>query len=229
MKNSAGNLSWGSLSEFKFFKQFDFTFPNATQSFTIPTGVTKIAVEVWSGGGGGSIAGGGGSGGYAYCVMSVFEGGILNMIVGGGGQGGLSGAAGEAGGNSQVSFSSSSFGVSGGFGAFTSFPGFGGFHSSSSGTLDIICYRGQTGRKNQLSYQQISPTEFVLATKYGSGGFAPFQTSTGGEGGQSFISTTTGFTLNEIFGSQGFGVGEGGGGGLSNGYSGASGRVIVRW
>jgi len=56
MKNSA--VTWGSLSEFKFFKQFDFTFPNATQSFTIPTGVTKIAVEVWSGGGGGSIAGG---------------------------------------------------------------------------------------------------------------------------------------------------------------------------
>ena len=229
MKNASGLLSWGSLSEYKNYKVFGFTFLNATQNFTIPAGVTKVAVELWSGGGGGSIAGGGGSGAYAYCVLDVFPGGTLSMIVGGGGQGGFSGAAAGAGGSTQVSFSSLSLGLSGGNGASVSFPGAGGFFNSGSGSIEVISYYGQTGRKNQLSYQQRSSTEFVLYTKYGDGGVAPFQPPTGGEGGQSAVSTTTGFTLNEIFGGQGYGVGEGGGGGLSNGYPGAAGRVIVRW
>lgn len=229
MKNASGLLSWGSLSEYKNFKVFGFTFSNATQTFTIPAGVTKLAVELWSGGGGGSIGGGGGAGGYAYCVVDVFPGSTLNVIVGDGGQGGFGGAAAAAGGPTLVSFSSLSLGIAGGNGASVSFPGSGGFLSSYSGSLDIISYSGQTGRKNQISYQQISPTEFVLYTKYGNGGSSPYQPSAGGEGGQSAVSTTTGFTLNEIFGGQGFGVGEAGGGGLSNGYPGAAGRVIVRW
>ena len=229
MKNNSGLLSWGSLSEYKNFRVFGFTFANATQTFTVPAGVNKIAVEIWSGGGGGSIGGGGGGGGYAYCVLDVFPSGTVNIIVGNGGQGGLSGAAGQMGGSSSVSFSTISLGVGGGFGAFVNFPGFGGNLNSYSGGLDIVSYYGQTGRKNQLSFQQISATEFVRYTKYGNGGIAPFQPNTGGEGGQAFVSTTTGFTLDEIFGAQGIGVGEGGGGGLSNGYPGAAGRVIVRW
>lgn len=229
MKNSSGLMSWGSLTGYKNFKVFDFTFPNATQSFTIPAGVTKIAVELWSGGGGGSIAGGGGSGGYVYTVLDVFAGGTLNMIVGAGGQGGSGGAAATNGGLTQASFSGLSLSISGGAGAGVNFPGIGGTLSSGSGAIDVIVSQGQTGRKNQFTYQQISPTEFVLYTKYGNGGSAPYQPSTGGEGGQSAVSTTTGFTVKEIFGAQGYGVGEGGGGGLSFGYQGAAGRVIVRW
>lgn len=229
MKNNSGQMSWGSLSEFKNFRVFTFTFPSATQTFSIPAGVTRIGVEIWSGGGGGAAGGGGGAGGYAYRVLDVFAGGTLSIIVGGGGQGAFPPTAAQAGGISQVSFGTANFAVSGGNAALANFPGTGGFMFSYSGNLDILSQRGQTGRKNQLSYQQYSATEFVLYTRYGNGGIAPFQPSTGGEGGQTFVSTTTGFTLNESPGAQGFGYGEGGGGGLTNGYPGAEGRVIVWW
>ncbi|MBL0135932.1 MAG: hypothetical protein IPP79_19115 [Chitinophagaceae bacterium] len=87
MKNSSGQLSWGSISEFKNFRVFTFTFPSATQTFSIPAGVTRMGVEIWSGGGGGAAGGGGGSGGYAYRILDVSGGGSLSIIVGGGGQG----------------------------------------------------------------------------------------------------------------------------------------------
>lgn len=229
MKNSSGQLSWGSISEFKNFRVFTFTFTSATQTFSIPAGVTRMGAEIWSGGGGGAAGGGGGSGGYAYRILDVSGGGSLSIIVGGGGQGAFPPTAAVAGGLSQLTYGSNNFAVSGGNGASTSFPGFGGSLFTYSGNLDILSQQGQTGRKNQLSYQQYSATEFVLYTRYGNGGLAPFQPATGGEGGQSFVSTTTGFTLNESFGAQGYGYGEGGGGGLTNGYPGAAGRVVVWW
>jgi hypothetical protein len=92
-----------------------------------------------------------------------------------------------------------------------------------------VYYPGQTGRKNFEQYQQVSPTEFAVYTRYGNGGTAYQQVPTGGEGGFSHVSTSTGFTLREGFGGQGYAPGEGGGGGKSFGYSGAFGRVIVRW
>lgn len=229
MKNANGALSWGELGGYKNFKTFVFTSPSATQTFIVPAGVTKVAIEIWGGGGGGANGGGGGGGGYAYRVMEVSPGNPINIVVGGAGQGATGTGNASAGGITQVTYFTSGFGVTGGSGAFSGFPGAGGNLFSYSGELDILSSPGQTGRKNQLSYQQYSATEFVLHTRYGNGGTAPFQMSTGGEGGQSFVSNSTGFTLNEVFGAQGYGVGEGGGGGLSFGYPGAAGRVIIRW
>ncbi len=229
MKNNSGQLSWGSLSEFRNFRVLTYTLANATQTFTVPAGVTRMGVEVWSGGGGGAAGGGGGSGAYAYRVFDVTEGSTISVIVGGGGQGAIPPGSATAGGNSQVSYSTNNFALTGGSAASASYPGAGGYLFTYSGNLDIQAQQGQTGRRNQLSYQQFSATEFVLCTRYGNGGVAPFQPVTGGEGGTAFVSTSTGFTLNEVFGGQGYGFGEGGGGGLSYGYPGAAGRVILWW
>jgi hypothetical protein len=94
-----------------------------TQSgtFTVPTGVTHLLVEIWGGGGGaggsgfsfnytypcacditgcgscgasclGGFGGGGGSGGYTRAVITVVPGATYNVIVGNGGQHGQNGS-----------------------------------------------------------------------------------------------------------------------------------------
>lgn len=63
-------------------------------TFTVPSGVTSITVEMWGGGGGGggggnTAAGGtGGGGGYVTSTHSVTPNEVLNVYVGGGGGGG---------------------------------------------------------------------------------------------------------------------------------------------
>jgi hypothetical protein len=77
-------------------------------TFTVPTGVTKLIVDVWGGGGGGanSIVGGtgaaGGSGGYGRAYVSgLTPGASITVTVGGGGNAGAgSGGGGSAGGTS---------------------------------------------------------------------------------------------------------------------------------
>ena len=70
------------------------SFP-ANDTFTIPTGVTKIRVRVVGAGGGGKNAGtGGGGGGYAHGVFNVTPGTPYAITVGTGGTGGTSPTAG---------------------------------------------------------------------------------------------------------------------------------------
>ncbi len=65
-----------------------------SSSFTVPSGVTSITVEMWGGGGGGgggaaSAAGGaGGGGGYVTSTHTTTPGESLTVYVGGGGSGG---------------------------------------------------------------------------------------------------------------------------------------------
>jgi hypothetical protein len=64
-------------------------------TFTVPSGVSRIMVEVWggSGGGGGAAAcggGGGGAGGFLRVILNVSPGEPFNIHVGNGGAGGAS-------------------------------------------------------------------------------------------------------------------------------------------
>jgi hypothetical protein len=229
MKSSNGALEWGNLSEYKNFKLFEFTFVGATQSFTIPAGVTKIAVEIWGAGGGGSQSGGGGAGGYALGIFEVAAGGNASIIVGASGAGATGTGSASNGGESRFTYNSSVLGVNGGDGASANFIGSGGSLSTYSSNIQFLYFAGGSGKKNVDSYQQASATDFYLITKYGNGGTAYGMPSIGGEGGTYISNTSNGFTIKEVFGSQGYGIGEGGGGGKSYGYPGAFGRVIVRW
>lgn len=229
MKNSSGNLAWGSLCNFKNFKQFTYTGIPGPQPFIIPAGVTRIAVELWGGGGGGSQSGGGGAGGYAIALFDVTPGQTANVEVGAGGQGSTGTGNALNGGETRVTYLTKVIGVYGGFGATTSFPGNGGLVSTYSSDLQYISQEGSSGRKNRESYQQISATDFVTVINYGNGGTPYGQPSTGGEGGYIVTNINTGITIKEVFGGQAFAYGEGGGGGKSFGYPGAGGRIIVRW
>jgi hypothetical protein len=228
MKNGEGTLTWGSLTDYKNFKMFEWVGNNVPQNFTIPAGVTKVAVELWGAGGGGSINGGGGAGGYGLGIFNVTPGGTATILVGTAGVGYSGPGSLVNGTESRFTFSTSVLGVNGGSGS-VNFPGAGGSISTYSEDIMFLYYPGQTGRKNMEQYQQVSPTEFAIYTRYGNGGVAWQQMPTGGEGGFSVISTTTAFTLREGNGAQGLAPGEGGGGGKSFSYPGAYGRVIVRW
>jgi hypothetical protein len=86
----------------------------ASGTFTIPTGVTRIVVEIWGAGAGGGTGGinvlhppfdgqsgtggrGGGGGAYARAALSVDAGSVLAIAIGAGGKGGAGGAYGADG------------------------------------------------------------------------------------------------------------------------------------
>ena len=62
-----------------------------TYSFTVPTNITRLLVELWGGGGGGGLGlyFSGGGGGYSRSIIIVTPGTTINVIVGAGGSGGI--------------------------------------------------------------------------------------------------------------------------------------------
>ena len=91
----------------------EFTTPGQNV-FIVPSGVTRIQVEVWGAGGGGGSSvfcpdlgrcvqgGSGGAGGYSRTTMNVAGGDNVTITIGQAGSGGQSGSGGQAGGSSGV-------------------------------------------------------------------------------------------------------------------------------
>lgn len=127
-----------------------------SQTWTVPTGVNRIAVAAIGGGGGGHIGGdgsntgynhGGGGGGAVYCnSIAVTPGQVINISVGSGGaSGGNPGSPGN-GGNTTVSSGSWSLTATGGQGAQTNGGGNGGSYSSSN-LSGVVGYNGGFGAR----------------------------------------------------------------------------------
>ncbi|MGO8764398.1 MAG: glycine-rich domain-containing protein [Limisphaerales bacterium] len=120
-------------------------------TFIVPTGVTKIEVEVWGGGGGGGngyinngtnySGGGGGSGGYDLGVFTVTPGTSYPVTVGSGGN------ANQSGGSSSFSTMSASGGAAG-TNATSAGPGTGGAGGGNSGGLLAGLPGGSGGNGN---------------------------------------------------------------------------------
>ncbi|HEY3762306.1 MAG TPA: hypothetical protein VGN23_11225 [Verrucomicrobiae bacterium] len=132
-------------------------------TFTVPTNVTRIRVEIWGGGGGGGNGsssypgGGGGAGAYIFNVFNVTPGTGYTVTVGSGGNAGQAGGtssfgalmsatgghAGSAGGSSQSGAGGSGGTTSGGVGPLigsagdggSTFTGAGGNGASAAGEL----------------------------------------------------------------------------------------------
>lgn len=106
-------------------------------TFTVPSNVTKVYVEVWGGGGGssGNAGSSGAGGGYAAGYLAVTPGAGVAVTVGAAGTAGASGSGAGAGGTSSISTVSATGGAAGNGG-----PGAGGV--GSGGTLNIT---GQGG------------------------------------------------------------------------------------
>lgn len=117
-----------------------FSHTGGNQSFTVPAGVTSLAVSLWGAGGGRY----GGSGAFVSGLLAVTPGETLSLIVGGGGE--VSGSSG---------FTGNAFG-GGGIGvleAFNNVPGGGGGGRSAirnSGQIELVT-AGAGGGGNAVS------------------------------------------------------------------------------
>lgn len=189
------------------------TYTSGSGTFTVPSGVTSITIEVWGGGGGGGGGdagsgnnGGGGGGGGGYTVkndLSVTPGQTFTYTVGDGGAGavGDSGTYGVAGGTSNVGGTYIANGGGGG-GPGNDGPG-GAGGTASGGDVNI---QGSTG--------------ITATSNIGGAGGAGAHGGTGGAGGSSSVAGSPGTAI---------GGGGGGGGKLESGGAGANGQVRFSW
>lgn len=222
-------------------------------TFTVPTGVNRIWVELWGGGGGGGGGGhaedyapgsgdnyegaggggGGGSGGYAFEALNVTSGQNITVTVGGGGSGGGNQTNGSSGGSSYLSVGAAV--ATGGGGGNQGTSPTGGIQTGGGGggaggyttALGINASGGTGGGNGSGFYGGGGGVGATQPIRGGSGGGGGSGGPIGGSGGNG----TGG-------GSPGAGGGGGGGGGATSGgglYSGGtggnggSGLVIIYW
>lgn len=149
----------GSIKGFRSGKKFNVQgaigfWAGENQTWTVPAGVTRLAIAAVGGGGGGHLGGdgantgynsGGGGGGAVFCnSIPVSAGQVINISVGAGGACGGNPGSPESGGNTTVSGSGWSLTATGGQGAQTNGGGNGGSYSSS-GLSGVIGYNGGFG------------------------------------------------------------------------------------
>ncbi|MEL1255691.1 T9SS sorting signal type C domain-containing protein [Flavobacterium sp. DGU38] len=199
---------------------------NASNTFTVPTGVTSLQVECWGGGGGGggtngtNSAGGGGAGG-AYVrntSISVLANNTYTVTVGAGGTVSTTGAGGS-GGSSWFGSTGTILAVGGNGGGLAS-------GNNSNGTGGAAVSTGNAGGTTSSLYGApgISATGTATSRAAGNGGTG----ANGGTGGIGVAAEGVG-----AFGNPPGGGGAGGrrtsGGGSANraGGAGGAGRVII--
>ncbi|WP_298151811.1 choice-of-anchor D domain-containing protein [Flavobacterium sp.] len=207
---------------------YNFTSAGATQTFTVPAGVTSLTIEAWGGGGrGASIVsatgrgGGGGAGGYSKHVMTVTPGTSYNIVVGGGSTTTASGG--------NTTFNSTTVVANGGLSAGDNVNNGVAGGAASGGSLFNRAggagANGQSGSYGGGGGASGSTNGNGVAATNASGATAP---SGGGNGGAG-RSTTTGTGLPGTI------PGGGGGGafrttsGTSAGGSGANGQLLITY
>ena len=248
MKNSGGNLAWGSVSS-GFGQSAMFTDTTASQTWVVPSGVSKILIEMWGGGGAG-LDEGGGSGAYVALLFdNLVAGNSFTVTVGKGGVDkpdvisfftyGKSGTS-----SSVVTPSNGTFYANNGTGAFKSpiygywVSGDGGSFSASSGAYYFPMYyyqQGQSGSGHDIAWFTTTSGQYNTVTTYGAGADAPNTINTGGKGAKKVenfngSSTTTQYYVPAKPGR--FPGGGGGGGEALNYYenrSGANGMVTIHY
>ena len=236
MKNSSGNLQWSDLSNYKNFTTYYFD-----GSFTVPAGVTKIAVELWGAGGGGNGDASGGGGGYIMAVLNVTPGAIATIDIGTGGTGTSFNSA-QGGGNTTFSIGAVNLNAGGGFGAqyitATSFLlGAGGmFPVFIPGVNTYIGAKGFAGSSISRNFTQVNATTFYETIDGANGGHAWNAPEAAGKAGR-MIWNITGSAIIQFVNGDLNGSSPGGGGasgfhyttGVTTGGNGGDGLVIVRY
>lgn len=211
----------------------------ASQTFTVPFGVTSITIDVWGAGGagaGGSVStsrAGGGGGAYSRSTISTVAGASYTIVVGAGGQ--AIGNPGTAGGTS--SFSSGPtivVSAAGGGGGNANVGGAGGAITGGVGTIRFAGGNGAAGVTGGSGGGGGGSAGTGGAGGSATGGTAG--TAGSGTGGTAGASGGNGGTLNNNNATVGNVPGGGGGGrGASstvvdrNGAAGANGRVTISY
>jgi hypothetical protein len=244
INTGSGGLQWRSPSATGAADENIATFwpasAGAVQTFTVPAGVTKIAVEAWGGGGtGGSTAtspflgavggGGGGGGGYVKAWFTVTPGSTVNIVVG---KGGTAATAATA---STVTYGAATVSADPGNNAVTTVPALGGLVCAggrgggitvSNGFQSFVFVKGADGQAPVYTVSVIGSNQYTDNYQWGRGGDAGNTINTGGTSGQS---VGMGFSYHYSSGSIGGSPGGGGGGDRGRITNGWDGLVVVRW
>lgn len=212
---------------FKNFKQFFYS--DGTAPWTIPMGVNKIMVEIWSGGGASNDKFGGGGGGYGKAILNVTPGEVIGVYVAGTGRPpGPGRPVAESGGDSKVTTAAQSVTVKGGGGAGP-LPGFGGAYLTSTGNPMTIFIPGIIGEATKISYSQMTSAKYIKIINYGNGGNGGNTFNSGGAGGYRVRLTTGGADLENVEATRGMEGTGGGGGAQASGQYGGRGSIIIHY
>lgn len=235
MKNTAGDLTWGNICEYKNFV----TLTVGAGSWTVPASTTKILVEVWAGGGGGNVHGGGGGGGYIRAHFTVIPGASLNYSVGVGGTAATNATA-TNGSNSNVSIAGQGVTALGGTGAIflsavLGSPGTGGGYGITS-IDNYIALPGSGGLPQEKNFMPFNATTYYETGRGGRGGNAGNMTNNGGVGAYYVYNNTAAAVVSrntpDLTGQL---PGGGGAGGINHGPSafpggtGGAGLIVIHY
>ncbi len=244
MKDASNNPIWASIGDYKNMAVFNCSSSaastaganNLTYNWIVPTGVTNVLIEGWSGGGGGGNLSGGGGGGYFTFIFPVTASNTITIIVGAGGNNGTTSTNGIQGGITSIAYGGGSASINGGNGGFsgdatlngtTTTTAASGGSLSTAGITNVDAYYGGYGNPSVIKFEQVSATEFARVITNGNGGDAPLWPGSGGKGGYSLTSTT--YNLKSYASITGVFVGGGGGSDYSGGGRGLGGRVIIHY
>lgn len=221
--NAAGGSEWANMGEYNYIRSF-----TQNSNFTVPTGVTKLMVEVWGAGGGGAEGGGGGGGTYLLSVQDVTPGEVIAMDIGFGGSGASSSTTSAGQGEStSVTFPSSNDILAlGGNGATSSSPGTGRGFAVYFQLYDQ--HFGGSGGVNEITYQQKNSTTYTISTKYGSGGGVYPHYERRNEGSHYIRNESTNSLINADISTNEGTSGIGGSGGPPY-RDGGRGKVVIRY
>lgn len=232
MKNAAGTMVWGDLSQYENtigFPSGSSPITNTVYTWTVPSGVTKLLVEAWGGGGGGAAGGGEGGGGYAAAEWVVTPGSTVNITVGAAGPGATSSSVEATNGNSSVvNINSVTLLAQGGYRATQSKGGSPGRFLNSS-NLFAYGQSGAPGENNTETYGQYNSTTFYTAVKYGNGGQGGNTSLVNNNSGFKSFNNSTNATIKFVNCAIGTEPGGGGGGQSTGGERGGPGLVIIHY
>jgi glycine rich protein/PEGA domain-containing protein/collagen triple helix repeat protein len=181
----------------------------SSSTFVVPTGVTKLSVELYGAGGGGTLVrcnggGGGGGGAFTSTILSVQEGQTLTIIVGAGGSAGSAfTATGGTGSDTQIMDSNNTvLAVAHGGNGGQPYPPAGGtcgtaVTGASGGTSDPNAMISRSGASAPFSMSDSGAMGYLITGfpfqpngQFGGGGagMATFPPAQAGEGGYVFVS-----------------------------------------
>jgi hypothetical protein len=228
--NGDGTMSWANKEKYKKFKIFrndGLVDPTLSTTWTIPAGVTEVAVEIWGGGGKGNTFGGAASGGYIYAEIPTSTYTSLIVTVGAGAGCSICGTS-TSGNPSSVWVGNATIAALNAGGGLSSSSVFSqGTFSATGIYLPNISYFGIEGEsaKDADQYYENSPAGYFIFLRNGAGADAPLRRGTGGRSGWRRLNWD-GTSPVDNTGSNG--SEPGGGGGFPGGFGG-SGQVIVYW
>lgn len=195
-------------------------------TFTVPSGVTKIGIELLGGGGAGSNNGGGAGGNYLAVIKQVNPGAQIDIETGLGGS--YNGSSND-GFSSTVTLGGVTYTAHGGFGAGAAQRG-GNNNFNFLGLGNYFRALGQPGTANDYSYSYGPGGNTIFKTIYGSGGGTyPSYTYTPGGSRLKNLNTNTDLNITECTSPFAFGSGGAAGITLNSRNSGRGGFVRIHY